>query len=68
MLQEPRSRYKDQLLKEIREAGITPSLGGIEYGEDLVREMDVDRACVEDKALGRFVSDMRRHLAGLQRL
>lgn len=44
-----RNRYKDQLLKEIREAGITPSLGGIEYGEDLVREMDIDRACVETR-------------------
>jgi hypothetical protein len=60
--------YEDQLLKGIREAGITPSLRGIEYGEGIVREVDIDRPCVEDTALGRFVNYMRRHIAGRRRL
>jgi hypothetical protein len=48
-------------VKEIQAAGVVPSLGGIEFGEDLVKAMDIDRACKGDKALDRFVTGIRKH-------
>lgn len=56
-----RDRYKERLLNEIHAAGVVPSLGGIEFGEDLVKAMNIDRACNEDRALDRFVTEIRQH-------
>ena len=54
-----RYRYKERLIDAIRDAGVTPILGGLEYAEDIVREMDIDRAAHADRSLSRFVSDLR---------
>ena len=54
-----RDRYKQLLVRAIREAGVNPSLGGIEYAEDIVRRMDVDRAARADRSFKRFVDDVR---------
>ena len=54
-----RDRYKRRLIKAIRGTGVTPSLGGIEYAEDIVRKMDVERAKQADKSFARFVDDLR---------
>ena len=43
-----RNRYKELLIAAIREAGCTTCLGGIEYAEDIVGHMDLDRATQSD--------------------
>lgn len=50
-----RGRYKHLLVEAIRTAGIGPSLGGLEFAEDLVQEMDPARAARADKSFKRFV-------------
>ena len=57
-----RDRYKQRLIQAILAAGVTPSLGGIEYAEDIVNEMDIDRAARSDKSFARFVERMRAEL------
>jgi hypothetical protein len=59
-----RELYKRKLIEEIRAAGGTPILGGIEYAEDIVHHMDLDRAARADDALQRFVEDLRNTLRG----
>lgn len=54
-----RRLYKQKLIEEIRAAGGTPFLGGIEYAEDIVHHMDLDRAAQADDSLQRFVRDLR---------
>lgn len=53
-----RARYKKMLIDAIRENGITPSLGGIEYAEDIVKEMDLDQAAHNDAALHGLLDDL----------
>lgn len=53
-----RARYKKMLIDAIRESGVTPSLGGIEYAEDIVNEMDLDRAAHSDDSLRRLLDDL----------
>ena len=55
-----RDRYKQHLVQAIHAAGETPLLGGIEYAEDLVAKMDLDRAARADRSLEHFLSDLRR--------
>lgn len=59
-----RDRYKERLIEQIFAAGIRPSLGGIEFAQDLVSQMDLDRAANADKSLDRFITDVRRILRG----
>lgn len=54
-----RGRYKRLLINAIYDAGITPILGGIEFAEDIVRHMDIERATQDDRSLQRFVEEMR---------
>ena len=54
-----RNRYKDLLIAAIRSAGSTPLLGGIERAEDIVRNMDIDRAASADDSLRNFVDRLR---------
>jgi hypothetical protein len=54
-----RDRYKMRLIESIYAAGITPSLGGIEFAEDLVEQMDIDRVARADPSFGRFVDRLR---------
>jgi hypothetical protein len=60
-----RDRYKQLLIEAIHAAGVTPSLGGIEFAEDIVRHMDIDRATQADRSFQRFVEDLRIALRGL---
>ena len=59
-----RNRYKDLLIAAIRDAGRTTYLGGIEYAEDIVRHMDLDRAARSDPSLRSFVDNLRTTLRG----
>lgn len=53
-----RARYKKMLIDAIRESGITPSLGGIEFAEDIVKEMDLDQAARNDASLQRLLEEL----------
>ena len=61
-----RNHYKQRLIEAIHATGVRPSLGGIEYAEDIMREMDFDRAARVDRSFGRFVADLRRFFQGWQ--
>lgn len=61
-----RDRYKQLLIRAISATGVEPSLGGIEFAEDLVRNMDIDRAAHADRSLERFVNELRAVFHGWQ--
>lgn len=58
-----RDRYKELLIRSIAEAGVTPSLGGIEFAEEIVEAMDLERAARADASLQRFLTDLRNAFA-----
>jgi hypothetical protein len=53
-----KDHYKKLLNKEIRNSDIEPALGGQEFAEDIVAEMDFQRAAREP-SLDRFLRDLR---------
>jgi len=53
-----RDRYKRILFNAIQDAGITPILGGFEYADDIVMEMDLQRAGKTDASFGKFLKDL----------
>lgn len=54
-----RARYKNLLIDAVYAAGITPSIGGIEFAEDIILHMDIQRATQADRSLDRFVQQIR---------
>ena len=50
-----RDRYKRLLVEAILAAGLMPDIGGIEFAEDIVGEMDIERAKRADPSLGGVV-------------
>ncbi len=54
-----RGRYKERLVEAVRDAGVAPILGGLEYAEDIVQGMNIDRAARADRSLARFVDSLR---------
>ena len=54
-----RGRYKHQLFEAVRATGVVPRLGGIEFAEDIVQHMDIERAARADPSLHRFVDALR---------
>ncbi len=57
-----RGRYKRRLVESIFAAGVTPILGGLEFAEDIVQCMDLDRAEQADDSFGRFTGSLRTAL------
>lgn len=55
-----RDLYKQRLISAIYSAGITPTLGGIEFAEDIVENINIERAMRSDDSLRRFVSEIRQ--------
>lgn len=53
-----RYRYKSILIDEIRKAGVMADLGGIEFAEDLVREMNFDWVAKADRSFADCVGDV----------
>ena len=53
-----RDLYKRRLAAAIHAAGIMPSLGGIEFAEDIVQSMDINRAKRADRSFQRFVDPL----------
>lgn len=61
-----RGRYKQFLDEAVRQAGIEPILGGLEFAPDIVRKMDLRRAGRNDAALKLFIDELRRYLRDWQ--
>ncbi len=59
-----RKLYKRKLIDEIHAAGGITLLGGIEYAEDIVQHMDINRAAQVDDSLQRFVEGLRSIFRG----
>lgn len=57
-----RDRYKQVLMREIRAAGIRPILGGLEFAEEIVGHMDLERAASADPSFKRFLDDLGHKL------
>jgi hypothetical protein len=57
-----KDRYKTLLMRAVQEAGVQPLLGGIEYADELAKQMDLGRAASADQALARFVGALRGKL------
>ena len=53
-----RGRYKKMLIDAIRESGIAPSLGGIEFADELVQQMDRRRLEQSDTSMGRLLGEL----------
>lgn len=54
-----RDRYKKMLADAIKATGISPSLGGVEFAEDIVLAMDLDRVATLDTSLGTLIEELR---------
>ena len=55
-----RDYYKQELFKAIRQAGIIPPLGGIEYANDIVDYINIDKMDWGDRSFLSFMSEMHR--------
>ena len=62
-----RDRYKQRLVQAIFAAGITPNLGGMEFAEEVVLQMDIGRTEQADGSFRRFVGSLRSVFRGWQR-
>ncbi|MFH1737981.1 MAG: hypothetical protein ABIH23_03150 [bacterium] len=54
-----RALYKKLLAEEILKAGMRSALGGREFAEDIVREMNLPHAGQNEASLGRLLADLR---------
>lgn len=52
-----KNHYKKLLLEAVRNAGVNPLLGGVEFTEDIVNAMNWQH--IEDKSFGRFFKELQ---------
>jgi len=57
-----RDRYKEALISSVMAAGVEPSLGGIEFADDILAVMDLERAAKAEPSPQRFLDDLRQAL------
>lgn len=62
-----RNLYKRLLIEAIRQTGINPPLGGIEYAEELVNAMDLERLERTEESLGKLLKSLRKQFQVWQR-
>ena len=55
-------KFKQLLSKTVTDAGVAPLLGGIEYAEEVVAEMDMFRAASNVPSLQTFIRDLSQAL------
>lgn len=63
-----RDLYKRLLLMAVRNAGVNPPLGGIEYTEDLVNAMDLDYLEHLGDSLSKLLKELRHKFQDWQRV
>ena len=61
-----RGRYKQRLIEAIYATGTIPRLGGIEYAEDIMQRINIDRAARMDASFRHFVTALRNTFRGWQ--
>jgi hypothetical protein len=61
-----RDLYKRLLVRTIRDAGLVPTLGGIEFAHELACAMDFYRAGREDHSLKAFIDEFRNLLRRME--
>lgn len=61
-----RGQYKRLLLDAVRQAGINPPLGGIEYAEDLVNTMNLEYLERNEDSLGKLLKSLRQQFQAWQ--
>lgn len=61
-----RNRYKQRLIEAIHATGTIPILGGIEYAEDIVQQININRVTQVDRSFRRFVEELRDTFQGWQ--
>ena len=61
-----RNRYKKLLIEAIYAAGTTPRIGGIEYAEEIMQQININRAARVDRSFNRFVTNLRNTFRGWQ--
>jgi hypothetical protein len=54
-----KDRYKQFLLEAMQNAGVIPPLGGVEYAEDIVNAMDLQRMASMNASFGKFLQDLK---------
>ena len=59
-----RGRYKERLIEAIYATGTIPRLGGIEYAEDIMQRINIDRAARMDPSFRHFVTVLRNTFRG----
>ena len=64
-LQFDRDRYKQMLAESVMDAGVTPLLGGMEWAEDLMTAVDLDRAARADRSFAAFITGFRQAVKAL---
>jgi hypothetical protein len=57
-----KDRYKEQLLHAIRDAGLQPVLGGLEYAEELIQALHLSRVGHADASFGHLLRDLRQQV------
>lgn len=63
-----RDRYKKLLLEAMRNAGIVPPLGGIEYARDIVNAMDFKRVAKTDCSFKKLLNDLTHKFSEWKRM
>jgi len=63
-----RNLYKRLLRDAVRATGVNPPLGGIEYGEDIVNAMDLDKLERTEASLGHLLKDLRQQFQTWQQI
>lgn len=54
-----RGRYKRRLFEAVRATGVAPELGGIEFADDIVQQMEIEGPAWADPSFRRFVDELR---------
>ena len=62
-----RDSYKKILREALLTAGIKPTLGGAEYGEEVARQIDLYKAEKADRSFGHFVHDLKKEIQKITR-
>ena len=55
-----RDRYKNLLANAVRETGVRPLLGGLEYSNEIIEKIDIDHCMRADKSFERALKELRR--------
>lgn len=56
-----RGRYKQLLAQAVKDAGVAPTLGGMEHAEDIVNSLDL-RTCCKYDDFSTFLEELNRHM------